>query len=693
MNTLNRFLVLFILILVASLPSKIKGQNGKDNLSLFVQNFSVKEYNSSCQNWDLHVSPDGNLYVANNSGLLEFDGNTWHLHKTPQEESIYEVGQRNDTIFTVCEQTKGFWLYDSNNVFSYQTLSDSYPIPDISNSEHKIPFPIPEEINKYKPSVYVRLIKYDVVGTQKGGLFFLDKSGNILQHLTTHNQIIDNCVHAMCVQDETRIWVAFDNGISQIDINPPIYIIGKRSEIGKIENAGMKGNVIYIQTNMGYFKRTLCSDQPFTSIEENEASQYMNEKVASLSFMPEKVFSDMEVISHFKNARFIYPAHDGMYWLLYKNEAGLVQEENRQTVLKCRLLFDNYNFDLTTHGPHFFTLNDSLYAVSTMQGVLLVNIQQLLGGSRHLTMPKFRKIEYSDKDGTHLIQPNTTKITFPHNAQQINFFIGTTVFTPIHKISYKLEGTRDEWSDWEESGKISFSYLPEGKYTLRIRKYVCQGTFPEMTLTIEVHPAWYNSIWAYILYITLIIVFVQITLKHNLKHLKKEERKLKEENEQAKKRQLELERNIALENELELKNNELMLQTSALVRRNQSIQAILEEYEKQKEELGDRYPNKLYKKLHQQIENALDDKEEWLLFENYFKNAHQHFMEKLQQKYPDLTTGDLRICCLLRMNLSTKEIASLLNISVRAVELRRYRLRKRLDLNNDINLVEFLLNF
>ena len=241
MNTLNRFLVLFILILVASLPSKIKGQNGKDNLSLFVQNFSVKEYNSSCQNWDLHVSPDGNLYVANNSGLLEFDGNTWHLHKTPQEESIYEVGQRNDTIFTVCEQTKGFWLYDSNNVFSYQTLSDSYPIPDISNSEHKIPFPIPEEINKYKPSVYVRLIKYDVVGTQKGGLFFLDKSGNILQHLTTHNQIIDNCVHAMCVQDETRIWVAFDNGISQIDINPPIYIIGKRSEIGKIENA-----VLYI---------------------------------------------------------------------------------------------------------------------------------------------------------------------------------------------------------------------------------------------------------------------------------------------------------------------------------------------------------------------------------------------------------------------------------------------------------------
>lgn len=91
------------------------------------------------------------------------------------------------------------------------------------------------------------------------------------------------------------------------------------------------------------------------------------------------------------------------------------------------------------------------------------------------------------------------------------------------------------------------------------------------------------------------------------------------------------------------------------------------------------------------MEDALNDQEDWLLFDSYFNSAHQNFINRLQQKYPDLTPGDLRICCLRRMNLSTKEIASLLNISVRAVELRRYRLRKRLELNNDINLVEFLL--
>ena len=108
-------------------------------------------------------------------------------------------------------------------------------------------------------------------------------------------------------------------------------------------------------------------------------------------------------------------------------------------------------------------------------------------------------------------------------------------------------------------------------------------------------------------------------------------------------------------------------------------------------QLGDRYPSKLYKRLHGLMEEALEDKEDWQLFEAYFKNAHQAFWERLQGKFPDLTSGDLRICCLLRMNLSTKEIASLLNISVRAVEIRRYRLRKKLELSAEMNLVDFLL--
>ena len=125
----------------------------------------------------------------------------------------------------------------------------------------------------------------------------------------------------------------------------------------------------------------------------------------------------------------------------------------------------------------------------------------------------------------------------------------------------------------------------------------------------------------------------------------------------------------------------------------EAVQAIMEELDKQKEALGDRYPNKLYNRLRSLMESTLNNQADWVQFETYFNSAYHNFMDRLRQQYTDITAGDLRICCLLRMNLSTKEIASLMNVSVRAIELRRYRLRKRLSLDGDTNLVDFLMNF
>ena len=71
--------------------------------------------------------------------------------------------------------------------------------------------------------------------------------------------------------------------------------------------------------------------------------------------------------------------------------------------------------------------------------------------------------------------------------------------------------------------------------------------------------------------------------------------------------------------ELQNKNNELTLQTTALVKRNEAIQALLEELDKQKETLGDRYPNKLYTRLRSLIESTLNDQADWVQFETYFK--------------------------------------------------------------------------
>jgi DNA-binding CsgD family transcriptional regulator len=152
-------------------------------------------------------------------------------------------------------------------------------------------------------------------------------------------------------------------------------------------------------------------------------------------------------------------------------------------------------------------------------------------------------------------------------------------------------------------------------------------------------------------------------------------------------------KNERLEAELENKKNELMKQSSILTRKGVVMQALLEELEHQKESLGDRYPASLYMRMRSMMEKVLNDNSDRVAFETYFNSAHQNFIERFRRQYTGITTGDLRICCLLRMNLSTKEIASTLNISIRAVELRRYRLRKRIGLESDTNLADFLISF
>jgi DNA-binding CsgD family transcriptional regulator len=150
-------------------------------------------------------------------------------------------------------------------------------------------------------------------------------------------------------------------------------------------------------------------------------------------------------------------------------------------------------------------------------------------------------------------------------------------------------------------------------------------------------------------------------------------------------------KNEMLEAELENKKNELAKQTSMLIQKKVAVDTLLEELEHQKSMLGDRYPASLYKRMRSLMEKVLNNKDDVL--ESYFDNAHQSFIERFRRQYAGITVGDLRICCLLRMSLSTKEIASILHISVRAVELRRYRLRKRIGLDNETNLIHFLMNF
>lgn len=131
----------------------------------------------------------------------------------------------------------------------------------------------------------------------------------------------------------------------------------------------------------------------------------------------------------------------------------------------------------------------------------------------------------------------------------------------------------------------------------------------------------------------------------------------------------------------------------AIIRKNELLGDIQKEIASQKEELGRAVPKKYFARLHRLIDSSFQSDQDWEHFEKLFYQAHENFFQRLKNMYPDLTPSDLRLCAYLRLNLSTKEIAPLLNISVRGVEERRYRLRKRMNLSLDQNLTEYILAF
>jgi DNA-binding CsgD family transcriptional regulator len=97
------------------------------------------------------------------------------------------------------------------------------------------------------------------------------------------------------------------------------------------------------------------------------------------------------------------------------------------------------------------------------------------------------------------------------------------------------------------------------------------------------------------------------------------------------------------------------------------------------------------RQLQRKIDRDISNEKYFKVFDSYFDDVHQDFLKRLKEKHPELSPKELRLCAYIRMNISSKEIASLLNISIRGVEVSRYRLRKKMGLERETNLTEYIL--
>ena len=149
--------------------------------------------------------------------------------------------------------------------------------------------------------------------------------------------------------------------------------------------------------------------------------------------------------------------------------------------------------------------------------------------------------------------------------------------------------------------------------------------------------------------------------------------------------------NQLLKQEVEEKNAELLSQTSFIIQRNELILKIKNEVEEFYTKQNNKTLTPLFQKINTLLNSNLDSEEDWKTFLIKFEQKHTNFFKKIKETYPQLTANDLRLCACLKLNLDSKEIAALMNISVRAVENSRYRLRKKLDIPSHQHLNDFFL--
>jgi DNA-binding CsgD family transcriptional regulator len=330
------------------------------------------------------------------------------------------------------------------------------------------------------------------------------------------------------------------------------------------------------------------------------------------------------------------------------------------------------------------------FLIGTADGYLLLDTEAELPGAPrlHLTEVWARP---GEGGGTTL--PLDEEVTVRYTHHNFGFRLTVPNYSRFFHPSYRYRLGDGEWSKWQDRDQITFSQLDYGTYRFEAQAMLA-GVMSEepVSYTFTVARPWYLSLPMFLLYVVGTVGLVYLLHRSYTRYYRGKQRRWQEEQERtmaARERQAELEltrlNNQRLREDIAAKNREAALSTMNLVKKNELLQQIKQDLLTGEDSRGN------IRQVVETIDRNIDEAETWNLFKDAFENADRDFFKKIKERHPELTPNDLKVCAYLRLNLSSKEIASLLNISPRSVEVKRYRLRKRMGLERETNLVDYIL--
>ncbi|MBN1131592.1 MAG: hypothetical protein JXR52_08385 [Bacteroidales bacterium] len=409
-----------------------------------------------------------------------------------------------------------------------------------------------------------------------------------------------------------------------------------------------------------------------------------------------------EQLGRFITSTHIIPAEKGYYWFINGQEIGYfrISGSDISRVFSCNLSL--YGIHLGTDFPEIVNLDESHSLICLDDGFAIFDkVSATISVPEEITF--MREVTVSDEaDQVNLpLKSAADPVSIPYRQRNIYFVFSCAPHYLYPRYSFMLEGLDREWSPWSGTSRMDYVRIPPGEYVFMVRSLSINGEpGPVTRYAFTIRPPWYRSILAIIcygLFLVLIFIFSRWLFLRRLElHARRieleEQEKIRSEKLLNEQKYTSL-RNELLQSEINHKNKQLTDYTMNMIRKNEVLMKVKEELEKQKSGLGDRYPKYLYDKLIRILDASISSEDEWTAFEYHFDQTHENFFKRLRQNYRDLTPGDLKLSAYLRMNLSSKELAPLLNISIKSVEVHRSRLRKKLKLTHGENLVDFLLDF
>ncbi|WP_321519250.1 triple tyrosine motif-containing protein [uncultured Bacteroides sp.] len=298
----------------------------------------------------------------------------------------------------------------------------------------------------------------------------------------------------------------------------------------------------------------------------------------------------------------------------------------------------------------------------------------------------------------------------PYHRNSIRFEYDLYSFTHGEEASFRYRfKDQKEWSDYTSSLTKEYSNLEEGEYTFQVEAVFADGRTSVNEFTFIILPPWYRSTIAYLFYFILILCFLwyvyrwdKIRMKRKKqqavfekdKELFNKEKEFAKENARKEHQIMELEKE-KLEYDLQHKSQEMANLMINFVRKNEMLTEIKQELFKVMSTLkgeGTKQSKQMLMVVNSKIDSNIQSDEVLKRIEEQFDLIHNNFMKRLSEKHPDLSANERMMCAYIKMNLSSKEIAPLLNISLRGVETIRYRLRKKFNLDRDESLTDYLAN-